>query len=163
MPPFIYDEVRYSSFPYAQTHPDRLATVSILHRLEPPDPARARVLEIGCGAGGNLFAMAVATRGIEAVGVDLAAVAIEDGRAAAAAVGLEKVALHQADVRDLTDAHLGASDYIIAHGFYGWIPADARDALLATIKASLTPHAIAYVSYNTQPGGYFRRMLRDAG
>ena len=65
MPANIYDEVRYSNFPYAQTHPDRLATVAILHGLEPPDPFHARVLEIGCGAGGNLMAMAAATPGIQ--------------------------------------------------------------------------------------------------
>jgi SAM-dependent methyltransferase len=163
MPPFIYDEVRYSNFPYAQTHPDRLATVAILHGLNPPDPFQARVLEIGCGAGGNLMAMAAATPGIRAVGVDLAAVAIKDGREVAAAVGLDNVELHQADVRALTDGHLGEFDYVVAHGVYGWLPDDARDALLATIKASLTPNGIAYVSYNAQPGGYFRRMLRDVG
>ena len=73
MPDFVYDDVRYSNYPYAQTHPDRLATVAILHGLEPPDPFHARVLEIGCGAGGNLMAMAAATPGIRAVGVDLAA------------------------------------------------------------------------------------------
>ena len=38
MPQNVYDEVRYSSYPYAQTHPDRLATVAILYGLEPPDP-----------------------------------------------------------------------------------------------------------------------------
>ena len=59
-----YDEVRYSNYPYAQTHPDRLATVAALHGLPSPDPETARVLEIGCGAGGNLIAMAVATPGI---------------------------------------------------------------------------------------------------
>jgi SAM-dependent methyltransferase len=163
MPPFIYDEVRYSNFPYAQTHPDRLATVAILHGLEPPDPFRARVLEIGCGAGGNLMAMAAATPGIRAVGVDLAAVAIEDGRKVAAAVGLDNVDLQQGVVRALTDGHLGEFDYVVAHGVYGWVPADAREALLATIKASLAPNGIAYVSYNAQPGGYFRLMLRDVG
>jgi SAM-dependent methyltransferase len=163
MPPFIYDQVRYSNFPYAQTHPDRLATVAILHGLEPPDPFHARVLEIGCGAGGNLMAMAAATPGVRAVGVDLAAVAIEEGREVIAAVGLDNVRLQQADVRALTDGHLGEFDYVVAHGVYGWIPADARDALLATIKASLAPDGIAYVSYNAQPGGYFRRMLRDVG
>src|SRR5262249_16272915 len=68
----VYDEVRYSNHPYAQTHPDRLATVAVLHGLPAPDPFRARVLEIGCGAGGNLIAMAAATPGLEAVGVDLA-------------------------------------------------------------------------------------------
>ena len=38
MPDNAYDAVRYSNYPYAQTHPDRLATVAILHGLEPPDP-----------------------------------------------------------------------------------------------------------------------------
>ena len=61
-----YDEVRYSNYPYAQTHPDRLATVAALHGLSTPDPATARVLEIGCGAGGNLIAMATASPGIHA-------------------------------------------------------------------------------------------------
>src|ERR1044072_7573617 len=103
MPPYIYGEVRYSNFPYAQTHPDRLGTVAILHGLEPPDPFHARVLEVGCGAGGNLMEMAAATPGIRALGVDLAAVAIEDGRAVVEAVGLENIGLRQADVRELTD------------------------------------------------------------
>ena len=77
----IYDEVRYSNFPYAQTHPDRLGTVATLHGLEPPDPFASRVLEIGCGAGGNLLAMAAATPGLSVVGVDLAPTA--DRRSAA--------------------------------------------------------------------------------
>src|SRR6188472_2226436 len=123
----VYDDVPYSNFPYAQTHPDRLATVAILHGLQPPDPFHARVLEIGCGAGGNLMAMAAATPGIRAVGVDLAAVAIEDGRAVAAAVGLDNIQLRRGDVRELTDGQLGQFDYIVAHGVYGWIPADARE------------------------------------
>jgi SAM-dependent methyltransferase len=163
MPPFIYDQIRYSNFPYAQTHPDRLATVATLHGLEPPHPFKARVLELGCGAGGNLLAMAAATPGIQAVGVDLSSVAIEEGRRIVAEIGLDNITLRQGDVRELTDGSLGPFDYIIAHGVYGWIPADARDALLATIRASLAPEGIAYISYNAEPGGYFRRMLRDVG
>jgi SAM-dependent methyltransferase len=159
----IYDHVQYSSLPHAQTHPDRLATVATLHALEPPDPFHGRVLEIGCGAGGNLMAMAAATPGLRALGVDLAARPIAEGQAAAAAIGLRNLALRQGDVRELTDGHLGEFDYVVAHGVYGWMPPDASDALLATVAASLAPRGIAYVSYNAQPGGYFRRMLRDAG
>ena len=33
----------------------------------------------------------------------------------------------------------------------------------ALIGGSLTAAGLAYVSYNAQPGGYFRRMLRDVG
>jgi SAM-dependent methyltransferase len=163
MPETIYDEVRYSNFPYAQTHPDRLATVAVLHGIEPPDPFSARVLEIGCGAGGNLLAMAAATPGLRAVGVDLAPTPIAEAQQAVREIGLTNAEFHQADVRDLTSAGLGTFDYIVAHGVYGWMPEDADDALLATIRASLAPAGVAYVSFNTQPGGYFRRMLRDVG
>ena len=163
MPTTVYDDIRYSSYPYSSTHPGRLATVATLHGLEPPDASHGRVLEVGCGAGGNLMAMVSATPGLRAVGVDLAAGPIAEGRAAAAAIGLPNIELRQGDVRDLTDGRLGEFDYIVAHGVYGWIPPDANDALLATMNASLAPGGIAYVSYNVQPGGYFRRMLRDAG
>ena len=74
----------------AQTHPDRLATVAILYGLQPPDPFTARVLEIGCGAGGNLIAMAAATPGIRALGFDLAAGPIADGQRAIAEIGLHQ-------------------------------------------------------------------------
>jgi 2-polyprenyl-3-methyl-5-hydroxy-6-metoxy-1,4-benzoquinol methylase len=163
MPPNVYDEVRYSSYPYAQTHPDRLATVAILYGLDPPNPFNARVLEVGCGAGGNLLAMTAATPGITAVGVDLAAEPIAEASAAAAEIGLRNVEFRQADVRALTDRSLGEFDYIVAHGVYGWVPDDARDALLELIAKSLSTSGLAYVSYNAQPGGYFRRMLRDVG
>jgi len=159
----VYDDVRYSNFPYAQTHPERLATVAILHGLPAPDPFRARVLEVGCGAGGNLMAMTAATPGIQALGVDLAASAIEEGNAAIAAIGLTNLQLRQGDVRALTQGQLGEFDYIVAHGVYAWIPPDARDALLGLIASHLSPDGLAYVSYNANPGGYLRRMLRDAG
>src|SRR4051812_49367584 len=97
-----YDEVRYSSYPYAQTHPDRLATIAALHGVPAPDPAMARVLELGCGAGANLLAMAVATPGVQAVGIDLAAEPIEEGRRTLEAVGIDNVDLRQGDVNDLT-------------------------------------------------------------
>jgi SAM-dependent methyltransferase len=163
MPDNVYDAVRYSNNPYAQTHPERLATVAILHGLTPPDPFDARVLELGCGAGGNLMAMAAATPGIRATGVDLAAGPIAEGRAAIAEIGMTNVDLRQGDLRELADGSLGTFDYVIAHGVYSWVPADAREALMATIRASLAPEGVAYVSFNANPGGYFRRMLRDVG
>ena len=159
----IYDEVRYSNFPYAQTHPDRLGTVATLHGLEPPDPFASRVLEIGCGAGGNLLAMAAATPGLSVVGVDLAPTAIAEAQLAVREIGLTNADFRVEDVRGLTNGELGQFDYVIAHGVYGWIPEEADEALLQAIKASLAPGGIAYVSFNAQPGGYFRRLLRDAG
>jgi SAM-dependent methyltransferase len=158
-----YDEVRYSNYPYAQTHPDRLATVAGLHGVPAPDPGSARVLELGCGAGGNLLAMAVATPGIRALGVDLAREVIEEGRRAIAEVGVENVELRQGDIADLANGELGEFDYVIAHGVYAWIPEPVRDALLAAAQSHLAADGVAYISYNANPGGYMRRALRDAG
>ena len=158
-----YDEVRYSNYPYAQTHPDRLATIAALHGLSAPDPAQARVLEIGCGAGGNLLAMTVATPGIRALGIDLAGEVIAEGREVVAGVGIENLDLRQGDVMDLVDGQLGEFDYVIAHGVYAWIPEPARDALLAAVHSHLAADGFGYVSYNAHPGGYVRRLLREAG
>jgi SAM-dependent methyltransferase len=158
-----YDEVPYSNYPYAQTHPDRLATVAALHGLPSPDPESARVLEIGCGAGGNLIAMAVATPGVSALGIDLAAAPIAEGRAAIEAVGLDNVELRQGDVSTLRDGGLGEFDFVIAHGVYAWVPEPVRDDLLAAIHAHLAADGLAYVSYNANPGGHMRRALREAG
>src|SRR5690349_12910973 len=135
MSDYVYDAVRYSNFPYGQTHPDRLATVAVLYGLHPPDPFTARVLELGCGAGGNLIAMAAATPGIRALGVDLAAEPIAEGQRQIAEIGLANIELRHGDVRALDD--IGEFDYIVAHGLYSWVPADARDALLATIRERL--------------------------
>jgi len=158
-----YDEIRYSNYPYAQTHPDRLATVAALHGLKAPDPRVCRVLELGCGAGGNLLAMAVATPGIRALGVDLASEPIEEGRRVAAEIGLDNVELRQGDVAELTDGRLGEFDYVIVHGLYAWVPEPVRDAVLAACHSHLAPDGLAYVSYNAHPGGHLRRLLREVG
>ena len=158
-----YDEVRYSNYPYAQTHPDRLATIAGLHGVPAPDPDRARVLEFGCGAGGNLLAMAVATPGIRALGVDLAREVIEEGRAAIEEIGAGNVELRQGDIAELTGGELGEFDYVIAHGVYAWIPEPVREALLAAVESHLAADGVGYISYNANPGGYMRRALRDAG
>src|SRR5260370_20831264 len=53
-----YDVVPYLGGAFAQTHPDRLATLARLFGMSPVPIERCRVLEIGCGDGGNLIPMA---------------------------------------------------------------------------------------------------------
>ena len=56
--PTTYDAVPYTSYPYPQTHPDRLCTLARLFGMSAAHPTGCRVLELGCATGGNLIPMA---------------------------------------------------------------------------------------------------------
>ena len=49
--PAVYADVPYANRAHPQSHPDLLATGARLRGLVAPDPATARVLELGCGWG----------------------------------------------------------------------------------------------------------------
>lgn len=158
-----YDEIAYSKYPFPQSHPDHLATIATLHGLDPPAPAGCRVLELGCGAGANLIPLAYGDPARRGVGVDYAAGAIADGQARIAALGLTNVELLRRDLRALEPGELGEFDFVIAHGVYTWVAPAVREALMIAVASHLAPEGIAYVSYDAQPGGYLRRMIRELG
>lgn len=155
-----YDQVPYASYAYPQTHPRRLATIATLLGLKPPAVERCRVLEIGCGQGGNLIPMAEQLPAGQFVGFDLAPTAIAQAQQDVRDLGLANARFSQQDIMQV-GADLGEFDYIIAHGIYSWVPAPVRDKLLAIVKAHLAPAGIGYVSYNTYPGWHVRGLLRD--
>ena len=155
-----YDAYLYVGRPCGNSHPAHVATIAALLGHDAPDPATARVLEIGCGDGGNLVPMAAALPGASFVGIDLAPRAIGEARAFASAIGLRNVAFHDADLRDLP-AGDGPFDYVVAHGFYSWVPEPVRLAMFETIQARLAPRGVAFVSHNVLPGCGLRRMVWD--
>jgi methyltransferase-like protein/2-polyprenyl-3-methyl-5-hydroxy-6-metoxy-1,4-benzoquinol methylase len=156
-----YDEVRYRSVAHRQTDPDRLATIARLHGIVTAPLERCRVLEIGCAVGGNLASIAMTMPEAQLVGIDLSGSQIEQGRAAMAAAGVDNVKLSVLDLVDVGTS-LGTFDYIVAHGVFSWISADAQDELLALFARCLAPNGVAYVSYNTKPGWHQLSALRDA-
>ncbi len=155
-----YDEIAYPGFPFPETHPDRLSVIGRLLGMDPAPALRCRVLELGCGDGGNLIPMALALPGSEFVGIDLAAQPIARGQALARELGLRNIRLLQMDLRDFGPG-LGVFDYAISYGLYSWVPEDARRKVLAIAGAHLGPQGIAYVSYNAYPGCHPRMMLRE--
>lgn len=155
-----YDEIPYPAFPYAQSHPDRLATLATMFGMRPQSIERCRVLELGCGHGANLIPMAFDLPNSEFIGIDLSETAIAQGREAVAGLGLTNIRLDAADIMQV-GKELGEFDYIIAHGVYSWVPAMVRDRVLAIAHEHLAPQGIAYVSYNAMPGCHVRLMLRE--
>ena len=96
-----YDEVPHPGFPYPETHPDRLATIATLFGLQPAPPDRCRVLELGCGDGGNLIPMAWALPESRFVGVELSSRAVAAAAAEIAALGLANIEIHRMDLREI--------------------------------------------------------------
>ena len=66
---YSYDEIPYESYPFAQSHPDRLATLATLFGMKPQPIDDCRVLELGCASGGNLIPMAACLPGSKFVGI----------------------------------------------------------------------------------------------
>jgi len=155
-----HDSVPYPSFSYPDTHPDRLATMAILHGLNPTPVERCRVLEIACNEGANLIPMAYAAPTSEFVGFDLARLPIARARERVRELGLKNLRIFHSNLLDV-GAELGQFDYIVAHGFYAWVPHHVRDRMLQLCGKLLTPGGIAFVSYNALPGGHLRTMLRE--
>ena len=158
--PNDYDVVTYPGLVHAQTHPDRLATIASLFGMTPAPPERCRVLEVGCGDGRNLLAMASALPDSTFVGFDLARQPIASGQGMVKRLGLKNLLLSQQDLMSVT-ADLGRFDYVIAHGFYAWVPAPVQDKLLALCRDVLAADGVAYVSYNAYPGCHLRQMFRE--
>jgi len=157
-----YDLVPYPSVPFAQTHPDRLATIGRLYGLETVAPQRCRYLELGCGSGMNLLSMAALLPDAQFLGIDLAAEPIIIAQRHVAELGLRNLTFQQGDITALGGTGtLGAFDYITAHGVFSWVPPAVRTALLQLCASHLSAHGVAYISYNTLPGCHVRQMVGE--
>lgn len=156
----LYDEVPYESAPVTSSHPDRLAVTATLFGLSPASATRCRVLELGCGTGGNLIPLALTLPESRFVGIDLSARQVETGQRISAALNLTNIDLRPLSLMDV-DADFGEFDYIICHGVYSWVPAPVQDKILEICERHLAPQGVAYISYNTYPGWHQRGIVRD--
>lgn len=154
-----YESFQYENLAFQATHPDWLRTIGRLYGLDPAPADRCRVLELGCGRGGNLVPLAALLPDSEFVGVDLATSQVDEARRDAAALGLANLRFEAMDIADVPAAW-GAFDYVICHGVYSWVPEHVRRRILEISSTQLAPHGVAYVSFNALPGWHVRGMLR---
>ncbi len=156
-----YDAVPYQCNAYYHTHPSHLRVLARIHGLDAPPAEKCRVLEIGCGSGGNLLPMAARYPHSQFMGLDLAASSILEAQAETDRAGLTNIQWAAIDLSALQPDPAGPWDYIIAHGVFSWVPEPVRMALLDLCRRLLSPHGVAFISYNAYPGGHIRQMLRD--
>lgn len=157
-----YDAVPYESHAFPQSAPGHLAAIAYLFGMDVVDVSTARVLEIGCAAGGNLIPFAALHPDAQAVGVDLSSVQVAQGRLRVQALGLSNLDLLHGDVAAMDLAALGEFDFIVCHGVYSWVPENVQEAILSAVDTALAPGGVAYISYNVYPGWKSKEIVRDA-
>lgn len=155
-----YDAMPYVGLAYSATSLTRLAGLAAVKGLASPEIEGARVLEIGCGDGGNLLALATAYPKTEFVGLDASFGQISLAQQALIGARLDNCDLHCRPVEAASD-DLGTFDYIIAHGVFSWITPQGRTALLKLVNDRLAQNGVAYVSYNCYPGWHDLEGLRS--
>jgi predicted O-methyltransferase YrrM len=155
-----YDALPYVSLPFPRTQPSHLAAIGCMFAFEAVPIGKARILELGCAAGGNIIPLAARHPGAKIVGVDVSGVQITAGHSRISYLGLSNIDLTCRSLTDV-DAGDGSFDYIICHGVYSWVSAPMREAILRVCRDRLSPRGIAMVSYNVLPGWRLMQVLRD--
>lgn len=159
-----YDDIPYFSDAFKDFSPVRLAAILKLCGFSQTPLAKARVLEIGCSYGGNIFPFATAFPNASVVGLDISSIQIKKAKEIKSAMGLKNIKFIQADISKLSQddyKKLGEFDFILAHGVFSWVSDDIKSAMMAAISRLLAPFGVAEISYNVYPGWIGLSAVRE--
>src|SRR5262249_55423655 len=109
-------------------------------------------LELGCGFAQSTIVNAAAFPHAEFHACDVSAQHVEGARRHVAALSVRNIHLHEMSFERLATQALPQFDFIVLHGVYSWIGAEARAATRRIIRERLKPGGLVYLSYNCLPG-----------
>lgn len=155
-----YDDKPYPSYPYPLSQPEHIAAVATWLGVHPVPLEKARILELGCAGGGNLFPSAVKYPGSTCLGIDLSPVQIDEALKHTRAMGLTNAEFKALDIMDF-DKSYGEFDYIICHGVFSWVPEFVREKIMQICRDNLSPRGVAMITFNTLPGWASLGAIRD--
>jgi SAM-dependent methyltransferase len=141
-----YRDVLFPSGHHEEVGLQALFDKAATYGVRAPDPATARVLELGCAGGGHLLPMAMEYPDASFVGVDLA---IHDPP------WLPNLNFFEGDFASVQ----GQFDYVLAIGVFSWI--EDPSVLMAAVKRCLAPGGLAAVTFNVLPGWADWMRARD--
>ena len=96
----------------------------------------------------------------EFIGIDFSGPAVAKAKQQAADLGLKNITFIHLDILEI-DLRFGYFDYIIAYGIYSWVPSTVQNKIFEICRSNLVANGVAYLSYNTYPGWYLHRIIRD--
>ncbi len=154
----LYQNHRYPAMSHPFTDPAVTAVAARIGGLATANPRRARILEIGCASGLNLLPLARRWPESQWLGIDLSSEAIAAARELAAEAGIGNAEFHAVDLRYFApDGE--PFDYIIAHGFFSWVPDEVKLTLLDFCRRHLAPAGVATISFNLSAGWAYRQPV----
>ena len=149
-----YDAVIYDPQTIPDLDVDRLFGVAALFGST---RVAKDVLDLGCGAGGQLAKAATQVTG-RIVGVDLSASSCATARARLAEFG-DRAEIRNADLLDLDPDALGQFDLVYLNGVYYVAPPQVQARLLEVIGRVLRPGGVAVISYYAGAVAELRALL----
>ncbi len=147
----LYEKHVYPPMSHPLSDPAVSAVAARIGGLEVAHPRGARILDIGCCSGHNLLPLARRWPESRFTGIDLAERSLAEARERAALAGISNIDFVAGDLRDFQPAD-GPFDFIIAHGFFSWVPDEVKAALLLFCRRHLAPSGIATISFNLECG-----------
>jgi SAM-dependent methyltransferase len=165
----LYGARSYPAMSHPLSDPAVSSVAALLGGLHVKHSSGARILEIGCASGHNLIPLAMRWPNARFVGIDFSDPAIRNARELADITGLTNMEFQAVDLRDFKNAG-EPFDFIIAHGFFSWVPDGVKAALLEFCSEHLAPLGIATISFNAESGWRARfpviqkvRAIQQAG
>lgn len=147
----LYETRVYPAMSHPVADPAVSGVAAMLGGLEVTRPSKARILEIGCASGHHLIPLAMRWPESRFTGIDRSGEAIRVARDLAETARVGNAEFQAVDLRNFDDG--GATyDFIIAHGFFSWVPDEVKAALLAFCRRKLAPGGIATISFNLESG-----------
>ena len=141
--------------------PAWLNYAAVLNSVRPVDLSRPfTYLELGCGSGASVISNARAWPQGDFHACDVNPAHIEAARTEIGEPGLANLTLYEAAFSDFPVAAVPEADFVVLHGVYSWVDAQAREAARRIIRNSVKPGGLVYVSYNCLPGWSAETPLR---
>ncbi|WP_217126780.1 class I SAM-dependent methyltransferase [Hydrogenophilus thiooxidans] len=135
--------------------PAAMRYVALQQGFIPPDDARPfTLIDLGCGEGATLLALATLYPYATFYGVDFNPHHIATAKERAAALALTNVCFLQHDFAELPTLTTlpPRFDFITCNGIYGWLAPPLTEAIDRFVAERLAPNGLFYVEYLSSPG-----------